>query len=262
MNNRRIAAIFDVDGTLIAGATLERLFIGFLRRRGELGWHEMISWLFAAAKAAVAGRLRLKAIKAYLRGKDSTYLRRLARECVEREVEPRLLPEAVNRLRWHQSAGHLVILLSDALDLLLEPLAERLGVYARVGSELEVEDKRFTGRIVGAHPFGVAKAECLATINRADRFDLKRSFAYADSFADRHLLAMVGHPVATNADAALRKIAERRGWMIEDFAGNDGLCAQAFSSRPQPAQPIGAIPLRDGRSRGNIDGRGRLPAGP
>jgi phosphoserine phosphatase len=38
---------------------------------------------------------------------------------------------------------------------------------------------------------------------------------------------MVGYPVATNADTALRKIAERRGWMIEDFA----------CSRPQPAQP-------------------------
>src|SRR5882672_8880100 len=227
MNDQRIAAIFDVDGTLIAGATLERIFIRFLRRRGELGWHEMVCWLGAAAKAAVTGCLRLKAIKAYLRGKDSTYLRRLARECVESEVEPRLSPEAVNRLRWHQSAGHFVILLSGTLDLLLEPLAERLGVYARVGSELEIEDSRFTGRIAGAHPFGVTKAECLAAINRANRFNLKRSFAYADSFADRHLLAMVGHPVATNADTALRKIAERRGWMIEDFA----------CSRPQLAQP-------------------------
>ena len=218
MNNQKIAAIFDVDGTLIAGATLERIFIRFLRRRGELGWREILRWLGSAANAAARGRLRLKAIKAYLRGKDSTRLRRLARECFENEVEPRLSPEAVGRLRWHQSAGHLVILLSGTLDLLLEPLAERLGVYARVGSKLEVENMRFTGRIAGARPFGLTKAECLATINRANRFNLKRSFAYADSFADRHLLAMVGHPVATNADTALRKIAESRGWMIEEFA--------------------------------------------
>src|SRR5262245_64455895 len=72
MNNQKIAAIFDVDGTLIAGATLERIFIRFLRRRGELGWREIFRWLGAAAKAAARGRLRLKAIKAYLRGKDST----------------------------------------------------------------------------------------------------------------------------------------------------------------------------------------------
>jgi HAD superfamily hydrolase (TIGR01490 family) len=222
MKNQKIAAIFDVDGTLIAGATLERIFIRYLRRRGELGWREIVYWLGAAAKAAVKGHTRLKAIKAYLRGKDPTYLRGLARECVEREIEPRLSPEAVNRLRWHQNAGHLVILLSGTLDLLLEPLAERLGVHTRVGSELEVEDSRFTGRIAGAHPFGVTKAECLAAINRVNRFNLMRSFAYADSFADRHLLAMVGHPVAINADVALRKIAESRGWMIEDFASSKG----------------------------------------
>jgi alcohol-forming fatty acyl-CoA reductase len=218
MNKRRIAAIFDVDGTLISGATLERIFIRFLRRRAELGWREIIYWLAAAVKAVVTRRPRLKAIKAYLRGKDSTHLRRLARECFESEIEPRLSPEAINRLRWHQSAGHFVILMSGTLDLLLEPLAERLGVYARVGSELEISDRRFTGRIAGAHPFGMTKAECLATINRAAGFDLKRSFAYADSFSDRYLMAMVGHPVATNADMGLRKIAESRGWMVEDFA--------------------------------------------
>jgi HAD superfamily hydrolase (TIGR01490 family) len=226
MNKRRIAAIFDVDGTLIADATLERIFIRFLRRRGELGWREMINWIGASIraaawwKAAVGGRPQLKAIKAYLRGKDPTHLRRLARECFESEIEPRLSSEAVDRLRWHQNAGHFVILLSGTLDLLLEPLAERLGVHARIGSDLEVEERRLTGRLAGRRPFGETKAECLATINRAAGFDLKRSFAYADSFADRHLLAMVGHPVATNADMGLRKIAETRGWMIEDFAKN------------------------------------------
>src|SRR5215510_14472619 len=179
MNNRRIAAIFDVDGTLIAGATFERIFIRFLRRRGELGWREMVYWIGAAIRAAVRrkaaakGSPRLKAIKAYLRGKDSTHLRRLAQECFESEIEPRLSPEAINRLRWHQSAGHFVILMSGTLDLLLEPLADRLGVYARVGSKLEVENNRFTGRIAGAHPFGQEKAECLALINQGNYIDLK-----------------------------------------------------------------------------------------
>src|SRR5690349_19353709 len=48
MNNQRIAAIFDVDGTLITNATLERIFIKFLWRRGQLGWREFVRWLGAA----------------------------------------------------------------------------------------------------------------------------------------------------------------------------------------------------------------------
>src|SRR5215813_10994705 len=106
MNDKRIVAIFDVDGTLIADTTLERIFIKFLWRRGELSWHELINWIGSWAKAAITGRPRLKAIKAYLRGKDSARIRRLARECFEGEIEPRLSPKAINRLRWHQSAGH------------------------------------------------------------------------------------------------------------------------------------------------------------
>src|SRR5262250_416341 len=109
MNNQKIAAIFDVDGTLIAGATFERIFIRFLRRRGELGWREILIWIGASIGAGATGPIggrkvvarespRLKAIKACLRGKDPAHIRRLAHECFESEIEPRLSPEAVDRL--------------------------------------------------------------------------------------------------------------------------------------------------------------------
>ncbi len=217
MNNSRIAAIFDIDGTLIASDTLERIFIKFLWQRGELGWRDLARFIPGSVGALYAGRSPLKANKSYLRGKDAAHIRRLARECFVREIESKLLPDAVARLRWHQSAGHFVILLSGTLDPLLEPLAEDLGVSARIGTELETDGRKLTGRIAGIHPFGVAKAECLSVINRLGLFNLKRSFAYADSYADRHLLASVGNPVAVNADARLRRLAEIKGWMTEYF---------------------------------------------
>jgi HAD superfamily hydrolase (TIGR01490 family) len=144
-------------------------------------------------------------------------MEKLARDCFEQEIARRLLPGAVERLRWHQRAGHCIILLSGTLDLLLAPLAEHLGVHARVGTEIEVVDRCLTGKIAGLHPFGAVKAECLVAMNRAGAFDLARSFAYADHYADRHLLVAVGHPIAVNPDRRLRRLAERRGWMIENF---------------------------------------------
>jgi alcohol-forming fatty acyl-CoA reductase len=216
-NDSRIAAIFDVDGTLIAGTSMEQIFMRFLWRRGELGWLDMLGLLGGAAGAIAAGRSPISSNKAYLRGKDSVRMRQLARECFEQEVAPRLLPEAVNRLRWHQSADHFVVLLSGALDMLLEPLAEHLGVTARIGVELETKDRILTGRIMGVHPFGIAKADCLTAMTSVAAFDLKRSFAYANHHTDRFVLAMVGNPVAANADARLRRIAGSRKWMIEEF---------------------------------------------
>jgi HAD superfamily hydrolase (TIGR01490 family) len=217
MNNTRLAAIFDVDGVLIANDSLERIFFRFLWRRGELTGRDLLRFAAGGLRALATGRSPLKANKFYLNGKDAARIRRLARECFEQEIEPRLLTRAVDRLRWHQSAGHFVILLSGTLDLLLEPLAEYLGVSARIGTVLDVDGRLLTGRIAGLHPFGEAKAECLMVMNRVGLFNAKRSFAYGDAYADRHALACVGNPVATNPDSRLQLLAETRGWMVEDF---------------------------------------------
>ncbi|HKX32169.1 MAG TPA: HAD-IB family hydrolase [Blastocatellia bacterium] len=217
MNSTRIAAVFDIDGTLVAGDSLERIFIRFLWRRGELNWRELVRCGAATLAMAATGRRSVRASKIYLKGKDVLRIRRLARECFDQEIVPRLLPQAIDRLRWHQAAGHFVILLSGTLDLLLELLAEYLGVSARIGTRLELEGRYLTGRLAGVHPFGEAKAECLMVMSRLGLFNRKRSFAYADAYPDRHLLACVGNPVATNPDARLRLLAGRRGWMMEDF---------------------------------------------
>src|SRR6185295_12876810 len=158
MNTKRIAAVFDVDGTLIANESLERIFIRFLWRYGELRTSDLARLADGAVSALAAGHSPFKANKAYLRGKQASHLERLARDCFEQEIERRLLPSAMARLRWHQHAGHGVILLSGTLDLLLAPLAEHLGVHARVGTEIEIADQCLTGRIAGLHPFGAAKA--------------------------------------------------------------------------------------------------------
>jgi alcohol-forming fatty acyl-CoA reductase len=218
MDNGRIAAIFDVDGTLIAGASLERIFIAFLWRRGELNWRDILRFGLNAVDSLFARRSPFTGNKAYLRRKNSSRMRRLARECFETEIVGCLLPRAIDRLQWHQRSGHFPILLSGTLDLLLEPLAEYLGVSARIGTELETDGRSFTGRIAGLHPFGEAKAESLILMNGLGLFNLKRSFAYANSYSDRYLLAQLGYPVATNADPRLRRLAEKKGWLIEDFA--------------------------------------------
>ena len=55
------------------------------------------------------------------------------------------------------------------------------------------------------------------SIADAEGLDLKRCWAYSDSYNDIPLLSMVGHPVAINPDARLRSHAREHNWPVYDF---------------------------------------------
>ena len=46
---------------------------------------------------------------------------------------------------------------------------------------------------------------------------LSDAYLYTDSHSDRPLLEAVGHPIAVNPDARLKRLAQKRGWPIETF---------------------------------------------
>lgn len=220
MTNQKIAAVFDVDGTLIAHDSLERIFFRFLWRYDEIGWLALTGLGRSALSALYKGLAAMSDNKLWLRGQEAKRLKHLARDCFEQEVRHRLLPGALARLCWHQQAGHEIILLSGTPDVLLEPLAEYLRVTSYIGAPMEISAQKVTGRLSGPRPFGINKVACLTQTLKDQPSaapDLRRSFAYGDHYADRFLLTTVGNPVAANPDRRLRRVAERRGWMIEQF---------------------------------------------
>ena len=226
MKHHRIAAIFDVDGTLSKGRTLERTFLRFLARTGEISARELGNWI-----GGVTRGLPLRENKYHFRGWSHSKLASLARICFESEIRPRLLDRAIARVRLHQISGHDVALLSGTLQVLLDPLAEMLEVQAARGTILESSAGLLTGRIVGAHPYYAGKVCALDEMKRTFDFDLTRSFGYGNHHTDRLFLAAVRHPVAVNPDPRLRVIAESRGWIVEDFAVASGDAAAGRSRR-------------------------------
>jgi phosphoserine phosphatase len=58
---------------------------------------------------------------------------------------------------------------------------------------------------------------------RALGVDLAASYAYGDSLSDLPMLEEVGTPVAVNPDSALRALARKRGWAIEDWPAEAAL---------------------------------------
>jgi alcohol-forming fatty acyl-CoA reductase len=129
-------------------------------------------------------------------------------------------PAGIRRVREHRALGHRTLLITGALDFVIEPLRPLFDdiVCARLGER----DGRFTGEMVDAPPTGEARAIAIADYAAAEGLLLSESVVYADSASDLPMLEAVGHPVAVNAEPKLAAIARKRGWHIEQWTKAPG----------------------------------------
>ncbi len=212
----RAAAIFDVDHTLLPGASLESLFIRYLLRTGRLGLQDAARSLgFLASRA---GRIPLRRVvkenKTYLAGRAAEPFTALCREWIAASIVARIADDGIRAIEVHRAEGALLILLTGALDTLANPLGEHLKADIVLATRLASEDGRLTGALIPPHPYGEGKWAALEPVASARAIDLSRSHAYADSPADMSILERVGHPHVVSPGRRMRTIARTRGWDI------------------------------------------------
>ncbi|HEX5502431.1 MAG TPA: HAD-IB family hydrolase [Thermomicrobiales bacterium] len=211
-----IAAIFDVDRTLLPGTTTERLFLRYLVMRRHYGPRAALATIRLLARHARLGPFHaLRQHRPYLRGWEVARMDALGADAFAATIAPRLAPLGVARVGEHLAAGHLTALLSGSLPFLLAPLARRLGVAHVIVAPLEVVDGAYTGELAGEHAYAATKARLADRFAREHGADLADAYAYADHHTDAALLALCGHPVCVNPTAKLRRLAARRGWPVE-----------------------------------------------
>jgi len=119
-------------------------------------------------------------------------------------------------LNQHCEQDDITFLVSGTPVPLLERLARDVGADHVVGTELEIRDGTFSGRNSSPACIGDSKVTLTQKYlqDRGIEIDYGASHAYADTISDQYMLAMVGHPVATYPDEALRQMANQRGWLI------------------------------------------------
>ena len=118
-------------------------------------------------------------------------------------------------LAEHREAGRLLVLATTTPEVLVGPLAKRLGMDAVVASRWAVDDDaNFTGQFDGKFVWGREKLNAVRAWAAANNVSLRKSYAYSDSFYDATLLAAVGHPVMVNPDPRLEFIGRLRKWPV------------------------------------------------
>lgn len=218
----RVAAFFDVDGTLVRGHMLMPMMRLFYRW-GYLTPGDLAKTLYRRALFAT-GRMTQRDVDrmwadtlSFLKGRRrDDFAAIMARAYAA--APPRIRPGLHVVIEEHRMLGHRLYLATSQTIEAAQPIVDDLGFDGVVGTRLEVDGGEYTGRFVGGYCYGNRKADEVAEFCHAEGIDLDRSWFYTDSSVDVPLLERVGHPVVVNPDRALARVAVLRGWRRLSFA--------------------------------------------
>lgn len=218
-----VAAFFDVDNTLIQGSSLIVFAMGLARRRYfrlsevlPIIWKQLKFRITGSENAGDVAEGRQQAL-AFIKGRRADELVELCEEIVDSHMQDKAWPGTRELANMHLNAGHQVWLVSATPVQLAHILAKRFGFTGALGTVAEVEDGRFTGRLVGDILHGPGKKHAVAALAAIEQLDLSQCTAYSDSINDVPMLSMVGTAVAINPDKKLKKISREKGWEIRDY---------------------------------------------
>jgi len=219
-----VGAFFDVDNTIIRGASAFHLAVG-LYRRGFFRWWDIITFAVHQSRYLMFGEnkeqideVRERALE-IMAGHSVAEVVAIAEDVYDEVLCLRIFPGTQKLLDEHIAAGHQVWLVTATPVEIGELIARRLGVTGAIGTIAEHRNGFYTGRLVGDMLHGKAKASAVQAIAERDGIDLSRSYAYGDSAHDVSILSKVGNPCAINPDARLRRHAREVGWPIREFRG-------------------------------------------
>lgn len=209
-----------MDNTLLSAAS-GRLYLKWLRQTGQLPLH---SWLYISGQVGlyIIGAMSfprlITRLMVYAGGTDEAEAWRMSEAWYDSMLRHYIADGGRERIQWHRQQGHHVAIVSASTPYAVKPIAAALDLgEAYIATELEVKEGRFTGRLIEPPCYGPGKVELALAYAGRHNIDLRKSYFYSDSASDLPLLEAVGHPIATNPNRKLSRIAVKRGWPVMKF---------------------------------------------
>jgi len=197
----------DMDSTLITIECIDELGDA-AGRRAEIA---------AITEAAMRGELdfseSLRRRVALLTGVEEAALERVYDEKL------RLSPGAERLVAGCKAAGIKLLLVSGGFSFFTERLRARLGLDYTLSNNLEIQNEKLTGGLVGRIVNARAKAERLRQVARAIGARRAQTLAIGDGANDLPLMAEAGMSVAFRGKPVARDFAD----FALDHAGLDGV---------------------------------------
>ncbi len=218
-DSTRVAAFFDLDGTLIPGSSNIPLAkaafrAGFVSKRElALDLARNVSFVLRGASDNSSAKVRDRILRG-VKGHPASEVEGLADGFLE-DLVATITPTMREVLAEHRAAGHDLVLVSASPTEIVQRFAIASGMDYGVGTTAGRDEAGcFDGTLAGPFCYKEGKAEVIRGLAATHGYDLARCFAYSDSVSDEPMLAIVGHPVAVNPDHELRLMALAGDWRI------------------------------------------------
>jgi putative phosphoserine phosphatase/1-acylglycerol-3-phosphate O-acyltransferase len=211
------AAFFDLDRTLVAGATGPVLATA-MRHAGlggrALPGERLLFGLFNTVGETLPGIALARQAATLARGRSRAAVQAAATDAAEILVGM-IQPFASGLFEEHRRAGRPLVLATTTPYDLVKPLADALGFDDVVATRYGVNaDGTYDGTVAGPFVWSSGKLTAVRTWATDHGVDLQESWFYSDSFYDTPLLSAVGHPVVVNPDPRMVLMALARRWPI------------------------------------------------
>ncbi len=218
-------AIYDMDRTVTRRATYTPFLIHCATRRAP--WRLLLLPLVALSMLAYVLRLidrgKLKEINHRLLLGAKIHpreLKPLVESFADRQVAANIRPGARSAIARDKAEGRRLVLATASYRLYADAIAKRLGFDDVIGTgSLIGIDQRVHAKIAGENCYGPAKMRMIA--DWVEKSGLKGVHGhvrfYSDHVSDRPAFEWADEAVAVNPHGKLRRLADRRGWTIEDW---------------------------------------------
>jgi HAD superfamily hydrolase (TIGR01490 family) len=156
------------------------------------------------------------------KGHTLEHVRAMCQDHYDNYVRPHIYREARARIDAQREAGALLCLITATNRMIAEPVAAALGFEHLLATELEMVDGRFTAKRFGEYCIGPGKLPYMTRFCEAHGGSMANATYYGDSGNDIAIMQGIGHGIACNPSDSLRAAAEKEGWPIWEFDGEEG----------------------------------------
>jgi len=218
-------AVYDMDRTVTRHATYTPFLLHCAMRRAP--WRLMFLPLVIGSMLAYVARLidraKLKEINHHLllgRTIHPRDLKPLVESFADQQVATNIRRGARAAIARDKAEGRRLVLATASYRLYAEAIAERLGFDDVIGTGSIIGlDDRVHAKIAGENCYGPAKLRMIADWVEASGLKGAHGHVrfYSDHVSDLPAFEWSDEPVAVNPHGKLRKLAEQRGWTIEDW---------------------------------------------